>query len=150
MVVQTLFWVALPGLCYGLLAAWLLPGDDRTHRPGPVRRSLARAGSALARLAPRRRALAPPPEPDPFAVLALQVRLGVVAAQLLALERDPAVWARAKRLQAVRAAYDDLLAEACRLAGVPVPDDDGPRRRARSEPERFRAEIELAARGWSW
>ncbi|WP_449385996.1 hypothetical protein [Cellulomonas soli] len=44
-----------------------------------------------------------------------------------------------------RLAYDELLAEACRLAGVEV----GPH--AKGDPaERFREEVELASRGWAW
>jgi hypothetical protein len=89
--------------------------------------------------------------PDPFDVLVVQVQLGRLSAQLRALEADPHAWARGRRILATQAAYDALLAEACRLAGVPVeqewsPEPWGPTR----EPERFREEIELASRGWSW
>jgi hypothetical protein len=41
------------------------------------------------------------------------------------------------------AAYDRLLDEACRLAGVPAPDGTGDARR-------LLAEVELRARGWNW
>ena len=62
-----------------------------------------------------------------------------------ALEADAEIYAKAHRLQATRAAYDDLLSEACLMAGVtPVPEA------RRSEGERLREEVELASRGWSW
>lgn len=86
-----------------------------------------------------------PPPPDPFEALRLQMRLTVVAGQVRALEEDALVYAKAQRLKATRAAYDDLLAEACVLAGVPL----DPQRR-RGEDERLREEVELASRGWSW
>ncbi|MBC7292037.1 MAG: hypothetical protein H5T83_11990 [Actinotalea sp.] len=116
----------------------------------------------------RRRPPPPPPAPDPFEVLSLQVRLGLLADQLRVLENDPQVFARARRLIAVRAAYDALLAEACRLAGVELEEDEeegappggGPRRleglptenrmTVVSDHQRFREEMELASRGWSW
>ncbi|MFZ5869220.1 MAG: hypothetical protein ACOYXW_01610 [Actinomycetota bacterium] len=85
------------------------------------------------------------PPPDPFEALRLQLRLGVVADQVRALEESPHVYAKAHRLRATRAAYDDLLEEACLLAGVPL----DPQRR-RGERERRREEVELASRGWSW
>ncbi len=46
-----------------------------------------------------------------------------------------------------RAAYDDLLEEACRLAGVEVDRAAG---RRGEESRRCAEELELAARGWSW
>jgi hypothetical protein len=46
---------------------------------------------------------------------------------------------------ALEAAYDDLLDEACRLAGVP-----GPAELERSEEKRWLEEQELASRGWTW
>jgi hypothetical protein len=82
---------------------------------------------------------------DPFEVLRLQMRLAELARQLQALEDDTAVYAKAHRLAATRAAYDDLLDEACRLAGVdptPMP----PRGAAR----RWEEELALAERGWTW
>lgn len=98
----------------------------------------------LERLARRVR---PPqePAPDPFAVLRVQTRLGALADEVRTLQDDVQVYAKAHRLRATRAAYDDLLEEACRLAGVPV-DPATPR----GEGERMREEVELAARGWSW
>lgn len=84
-----------------------------------------------------------PLPPDPFAVLHVQMRLSELSRQLRVLEDDPYVFAKAHRLRATRAAYDDLLVEACRLAGVTV---EGPR----STEERWREELELSSRGWSW
>ena len=110
----------------------------------------------LRRLRPRRKATGKPrrrrptAQPDPFDALDVQVRLGQVAALVRALESDPKVWARGKRMQATQAAYDDLLAEACELAGVEVPPLDRAATRALDDPERFREELELASRGWSW
>ncbi len=86
-----------------------------------------------------------PPVYDPFTTLHVQSRLGVVADHMRALELDPHTFARAERLIASGLAYDQLLAEACKLAGVEVEDHalgDGA--------ERFREEVELAARGWAW
>jgi hypothetical protein len=118
-------------------------------RVGPPPRWRVRLSAAAARLtAPLRDAVARrrrPPLVDPFEVLRLQVRLGVLADQVRALEADAQVYAKAHRLQATRAAYDDLLSEACLMAGVtPVPEA------RRSEGERLREEVELASRGWSW
>lgn len=83
--------------------------------------------------------------PDPFEVLRLQTRLGVLAEYIRALEADEYVYAKAHRLTAARAAYDDLLEEACRLAGIEL--EPG---RRRSESRRYCDELELASRGWSW
>ena len=118
-------------------------------RVGPPPRWRVRADALAARLtAPLRDAIARrrhPPVVDPFEVLRLQMRLGVLADQVRALESDAQVYAKAHRLKATRAAYDDLLGEACLLAGVtPVPEA------RRSEGERLREEVELASRGWSW
>jgi hypothetical protein len=109
--------------------------------------------------------------PDPFAVLEVQRRLGALAEELQRLEADDAdrtYWARAHRIQTRRSAYDQLLAEACKLAGVPGPREPGTAGSAadsatgpatgratgslarRSEEERFRDEMELASRGWTW
>ncbi len=85
-----------------------------------------------------------PAPPDPFAALHVQMRLSELSRQISVLEADPYVFAKAHRLRATRAAYDDLLVEACRLAGVVV--GEGPR----STEERWREELELSSRGWSW
>jgi len=130
-------WIVLAALTAVALAAL---GLIREHRD--PRRSTARARfQRVARLVRPR----PPDQPDPFEVLRVQTRLGLVADEVRALERDQSVFARAHHLEATQAAYDDLLAEACQLAGVatePVPRGD--------EQERFREEVELASRGWSW
>jgi hypothetical protein len=85
------------------------------------------------------------PTPDPFDVLRVQMRLSVLAEELRVLEHDDHVYAKAHRLRAIRAAYDDLLEEACRMAGVEL-DPQG----RRGEDERLREEVELTSRGWSW
>ncbi|MPZ96767.1 MAG: hypothetical protein GEU96_18125 [Propionibacteriales bacterium] len=92
------------------------------------------------RLRPR-----PAEQDDPFAILWLQERLGVLADEIRRLEHDQQVYRRVHRLTVTRAAYDDLLDEACRLAGVTVP-----RESPRSDAGRWREERELAERGWSW
>ncbi|MGY4644565.1 hypothetical protein [Cellulomonas sp. URHB0016] len=82
---------------------------------------------------------------DPFATLRVQERLGAVADHVRALELEPRTFARAERIIASQLAYDDLLAEACHLAGVEV------EARPKGDPaERFREEVELASRGWTW
>jgi hypothetical protein len=96
------------------------------------------------------------PDPDPFEILDLQRRLGALAQELQRLESDGAddkYWARAHRIHTRKAAYDQLLIVSCRLAGVPgtpagpaIPTQLG----RRTDAERFRDEMELAARGWSW
>ena len=92
-------------------------------------------------------------DPDPLDVLRMQRRLGVLAAEIQALEAtgaDSTYWARAHRIRSRQTAYDQLLIEACVVAGVtgcrPSPGIPG----QRNEQERFRVEMELAARGWSW
>ncbi|MEV6285753.1 hypothetical protein [Kribbella sp. NPDC051770] len=81
---------------------------------------------------------------DPFDTLRLQTRLGYLATEIRRVENAPRIYARAHRLMAIEAAYDALLDEACRLAGVPEVDGlDG-------EDKRWSEEQELAARGWTW
>jgi len=85
------------------------------------------------------------PEYDPFMTLRVQERLGIVADHVRSLELDPHTFARAERIIASQLAYDQLLAEACHLAGVEVQVV------AKGDPsERFREEVELASRGWAW
>jgi hypothetical protein len=81
---------------------------------------------------------------DPFEVLRLQTRLGELSYEIRVLHADGARFAKAHHLEAARAAYDDLLAEACALAGVEVPVDPP------GDARRWKEEQELAARGWSW
>ncbi|MFE6968715.1 hypothetical protein [Isoptericola sp. NPDC057653] len=101
---------------------------------------------AVARRSRRRR----PAVADPLLTLTVQVRLGELARELRAIDDDPQVYARAHHARAAQEAYDALLREACRLAGLGVVDL--PRRageRAESA-ERLREELELSSRGWSW
>ena len=79
------------------------------------------------------------------------MRLAVLAEEVRALERSEDVYARMHHLRATEAAYDAMLLEACRLAGVPTSVAPGTVPTvALSHQERFREEVELAARGWSW
>jgi hypothetical protein len=137
------FLFLLPAMVFAMFAAISTP------RVGPPPRWRVRAGALLGKaVGPARAAVArhrAPAPADPFEVLRLQTRLGVVADQVRALESDAEVYAKAHRLAATRAAYDDLLGEACLLAGIqPVPET------RRSEGERLREEVELASRGWNW
>ncbi len=127
----------LPALVFG--AIWqLFPSPDEPPR---WRTFLA---ARLERLAARLRRPRPPVF-DPFEVLRVQARLSVVADHVRALELDPHTFARAERIIASQLAYDQLLAEACVLAGVEVQVV------AKGDPaERFREEVELASRGWAW
>jgi len=131
-------WVALLvilAVACGLLG-WLLP-----HPPSPwARRLQPLLDRRVARL--RRGARA---DPDPFDTLRLQTRLGVLASEIRRIQATPRVYARAHRLVALQAAYDDLLDEACRLAGVPGEAD-----LERGEQRRWLEEEALATRGWSW
>jgi len=128
----------LPTIVLGALWA-LFPG---TGDPPRWRTALA---TLLEHWARRLRRPPPPAPCDPFATLRVQQRLGAVADHVRALEVDPRTFARAERIIASQLAYDQLLAEACRLAGVDVqPHVSG------DPAERFREEVELAARGWTW
>ena len=94
--------------------------------------------------------LRPARTPDPLVTLRLQVRLGELAAELRRIEDDPDVYARAHHWFAVQGAYDGLLREACRLAGLPT--ETAPLRANDhvAADERLREELELSSRGWSW
>lgn len=114
------------------------PDRDRGAGPRP-------APPGRVRRRDRAESTGPQAAPDPFDALTVQTRLGIVAEHLRVLEEDPHAWARAERMIASQLAYDALLAEACRLAGVEVLP------RAKGDPwERLREEVELAARGWTW
>ena len=131
-------WVAVLlvflGLC--VLLNFLLPQPP----PSRWRRRLQRSGARLTgRL--RRPTV---PEPDPFDTLRLQTRLGHLAGEIRRVE-SARIYAKAHRLMALEAAYDDLLDEACRLAGVCEEAD-----LKRGEEKRWLEEQELASRGWSW
>ncbi|HVN13927.1 MAG TPA: hypothetical protein VMT69_17685 [Kineosporiaceae bacterium] len=80
---------------------------------------------------------------DPFSALEVQLALGRVERLIDDLQRDHRRFARAHHLYSAIAAYDRLLDEACRLAGVPVQEGAGDSRR-------LLAEVELRARGWTW
>ena len=80
---------------------------------------------------------------NPFSALEVQLALGRVERLIADLQRDDRRFARAHHLYSAIAAYDRLLDEACRLAGVPAPDAVGDARR-------LLAEVELRARGWTW
>lgn len=141
-----LMWTLLPTAVVGvLLLAMEVPGPSARWRA-----SVRGVGCRIGEWCSRRRAVEPPPAPDPFEVLRLQLRLGVLTEQIRFLEDDPEVWARARRLHAAWAAYDSLLGEACRLAGVAVSDGSSLGGSVRDGGERFREELELTSRGWSW
>ena len=112
--------------------------------PHPQSRWRRRLQPLVERLAARlgRRTVA---EPDPFETLRLQTRLGHLAGEIRRIKAAPRVYAKAHRLMVLEAAYDDLLDEACRLAGVPGEAD-----LERGEQKRWLEEQELATRGWSW
>jgi hypothetical protein len=127
----------IPALVFG--AIWhLFPSPDEPPRWRTwLATHLERAAAHLRR--PK------PPVYDPFLVLRVQERLGVVADHVRSLELDPHTFARAERIIASQLAYDQLLAEACQLAGVEIQVV------AKGDPaERFREEVELASRGWAW
>ena len=131
-------WVALLlvflGLC--VLLNLLLPQPP----PSRWRRRLQSPVDRLVRrIHPR-----PVPDPDPFDTLRLQTRLGHLAGEIRRVETTR-MYAKAHKLMALEAAYDDLLDEACRLAGV-IDEAD----LQRGEAKRWLEEQELASRGWSW
>lgn len=98
---------------------------------------------------PRRRRR--PPLPDPFEVLRVQMRLAALADEVRKLERSEDVYAKVHHMRATEAAYDAMLFEACRLAGVPTQPQPGRLSTlVQDRDERFREEVELASRGWSW
>ncbi len=140
-----LFWVTLPALSFAAVLA-LIPGGEGWPRGHAVATRLRSAvAGVLDRVAARVRHGRNVPPPDPFDALHVQLRLGIVAEHLQRLEADTHAWARAERIIASQLAYDALLADACRLAGVEVLP------RAAGDPwERMREEVELAARGWTW
>ncbi|MDM7830244.1 hypothetical protein [Cellulomonas edaphi] len=135
--VLLIFVLLLPAVAFWLAFLWIPSPDE----PPRWRTALAsRLEAAADRLRRRQPATA-----DPFEALRVQERLGAVAEHVLALEGDPHSFARAERIIASQLAYDQLLAEACKLAGVEVEPS------ALGDPyERFREEVELTARGWSW
>ena len=160
-------WIALTVLSCALIRSlWLALGPPWGW-PMKLLRAIERLVHRVV-VRVRHRLSPPPAEPDPFAALQVQHRLGLIATELRVLEAadaDLTYYARAHRIHTRRSAYDQLLAEACELAGVPSvlyrhgPDassgthdqDGGPEGRlCRNADERFSAEMELAARGWHW
>ncbi|ANC31575.1 hypothetical protein [Isoptericola dokdonensis] len=88
--------------------------------------------------------------PDPLTTLALQIRLGELAHELRTVADDPGVYARAHHWRAAQDAYDALLREACRAAGLAVVDQPLRPDEHVADEERLREELELSSRGWSW
>ena len=82
-------------------------------------------------------------QPDPMETLVVQWRLSRLAWEIRQLESDESRWAKAHHLRAAELAYDDLLAEACGLAGVPVPAGEPAVRR-------LIMESHLRYLGWNW
>ncbi|SKC75513.1 hypothetical protein [Krasilnikoviella flava] len=101
---------------------------------------------AVARRSRRRH----PPAADPLLTLTVQVRLGELARELRAIDDDRQVYARAHHARAAQEAYDALLREACRLAGLGVVDLPTRAGEQAESAERLREELELSSRGWSW
>jgi hypothetical protein len=81
--------------------------------------------------------------PDPFVILSVQERLARVACKIRDLEQGDVIWAKGHHLKAAEIAYDDLLAEACGLAGIPIPQASRPVRR-------LIMEADLHGCGWTW
>lgn len=120
-----------PVLVFGVVDAVLSPADNR----------LARFGDWAFDRAVRRRRSVPL---DPFATLSVQLRLERLARELEELAARPRQAARSHHLRVAAAAYDDVLVEACRLAGIPttlLPP---------GRPGRLERETALRARGWNW
>lgn len=80
---------------------------------------------------------------DPFSALEVQISLARVEAHIESLLADESRFARGHHLRAARMAYDHLLDQACRMAGV----TDLPEER---QVWRVIAEAELRNRGWTW
>jgi hypothetical protein len=133
--------MALVALTIVVLLFWALSACLLPHPVSGRRRRLDRIWSRVVRLVEHRKSAAP----DPFDTLRVQIRLGELADKIRRLEATPRVYARAHRLTALQTAYDDLLHEACRLAGASTQEADEP-----GEERRWHEEQELATRGWSW
>ena len=125
----------LPALVFGLFFAALSPYDNRVKRVGGWVADRVRAVHDRWR---------PQPPPDPFEVLSVQLRLERLAHEIAELESNPARWARAHHLRAALIAYDDLLEEACRMAGAPIAEMEA------RPVRRLLEEAELRSRGWTW
>jgi hypothetical protein len=99
---------------------------------------------ALRRATPDRLA-EPRPDVNPFSALEIQLSLARLERELLQLDQcDDRKFGRAHHYYAALGAYDQLLAEACGLAGIaasPRPGDPA---------WRMVADVELRVRGWTW
>jgi hypothetical protein len=84
-----------------------------------------------------------PAAPDPFRTLELQARLSRLVKQMDTLSgEESARFALGHHARATSRAYDETLAEACALIGVPIaPEDAG---------SRLLAEGVLIQAGWTW
>ncbi|GAA1977239.1 hypothetical protein GCM10009718_12020 [Isoptericola halotolerans] len=128
-------WLAMYLLALGLCAVGLAARSwlrSAGHREASARRRRRRAG------------------PDPWETLAIQVRLGELAQELRTVTDDPGLFARAHHWRAVQDAYDAMLRDACRVAGLAVVDHPLRADEHVTEDERLREELALASRGWSW
>ena len=125
-VLPALFFLLLDLLVFGKPPPWL-------RMPAVVHRAWRRVHRP------------PPVHFDPFDALHVQHRLGSLTEEIQRLEDDRLVFARAHRIKVAQSAYDAVLGEACRLAGVQPQEDGRP-----GPTERAREELELASRGWFW
>jgi len=81
---------------------------------------------------------------DPFRTLELQARLSRLSREIELLDLEPAPrFALGHHAQAAIRAYDQTLADACRLQGLPTPDGNG-------ATDRLLAEAALSQAGWTW
>lgn len=85
---------------------------------------------------------------DPLDALVLQIRLGEMLSEVRRL-RTSTEFASAHRTLAAKNAYDQLLIDACRKAGIELPAEMRGKREL-SDVERLHHELELTAHGWSW
>ena len=127
-------------LVIAAIAFWAMLESVLPHHRRHWLPRLGRACAGLWQRIRRRR----DPSPDPFDALRVQTRLGALAHEIGVLESSGRVFAKRHHLLALQAAYDDLLEEGCRLAGVTVGDGEP------ADSRRWREEQELAERGWSW
>jgi hypothetical protein len=81
-----------------------------------------------------------------YALERLAADLRRLAADLDATASEPGVYARAHRMMAIAAAYDQTLLSTCRVLGVPMQT----RRPPLSAVERLQAEASLAQEGVHW
>lgn len=107
------------------------------------------ARAALRNAARRREARRAALLGDPVSTLELQERLGAMARELQELG-NRREFAAVHHWRAAQGAYDALLREACRRAGLPGADGPLVAGERTAAVERFEAELELSARGWTW